>query len=180
MTSCETSRCEAVDNEGIQAALGAVLSGDYTSAEFKAANRHLAGCAACRKEYGELSAFRKRVRGNYGLEEGRSSEAPRPGPLRRWTWGGLALAASLLVGVAVWQVAPGSMEFFAPPEPSFASGGGDETARAVGAVTEAISGENLVMAAGTPAGTGNEDGLEMDLDEISDAELDEILYELGY
>jgi len=75
---------------------GAVLSGDFTRDEFKRANAHLAACDDCRKMYAELGAFRKSVREDYGFGVEKKRQPWR-------TAAGLALAASLVAGVIIFN-----------------------------------------------------------------------------
>ena len=81
--------------ESVRDAFGALLSGEATRDEVRRANRHLAACAACREEFAGLAAFRGRLRERYGAAT----------PARSWraiaSLTGLALAASLVVGLAV-------------------------------------------------------------------------------
>lgn len=72
---------------------GAVLSGDFTRAEFKRANRHLAECASCREVYGELGRTRKAIIRGWG------EPIERKAPVR--IFAAVALAASLIISFAV-------------------------------------------------------------------------------
>lgn len=169
--------CEAKTDEHLQAAFGAMLSGDFTPEEFRVANRHLGACAACRQEYGTLAAFHTRMRDAYGVTEARGSRLGSRGRV----WGGLALAASLLVGVAVWQAAPDSAVMTASPQ-------------AVGVTTVASNAEvgSFVPTTADPVAAATDrpeqtdavtisaaDDMDVNLDEITDEELDQILFELG-
>lgn len=97
------------DCKSVEDALGAVLSGDFSRDEFKRANRHLAQCDKCRSEYSELGAFRKVLTRAYGV-----SEQSRP----RWRQAaaGLALAASLVIGIVATQKQQGAAPFLPQEE----------------------------------------------------------------
>jgi anti-sigma factor RsiW len=81
--------CAAVED-----AFGALLSGEATREEIRRANRHLEVCARCRAEFADLAGFRRRYRAAYGI-------TAAPSRRRFASIAGLALAASLVIGLAV-------------------------------------------------------------------------------
>lgn len=116
MTSSSSNDCV-----GVLDALGALLSGDFTPDEFKRANRHLASCPTCREQYAKLASFRGEFRDVYDVMESqpsvaaRSDNSSRPADRRR-VWGGIGLAASLVIGLAVYRSAPDRDAMMAAPE----------------------------------------------------------------
>ena len=85
--------CERVGDDGLQADKMDVLYGEADAAARARVEAHLAGCAACREEMGELRAVRRDL-GAWRLPAARPSFTPRGVVLPRW----LAAAALLLVG----------------------------------------------------------------------------------
>lgn len=79
-----------------EAAMGALLSGECTGAEMRRLNGHLMRCPRCAHEFEALAPFRKRLLRTYGFESHRS--------LRRSVMrAAVALAASLVIGLALWS-----------------------------------------------------------------------------
>lgn len=102
MTSSDET-CAAVED-----AFGALLSGEATRAEIRRANRHRETCPACRAAFADLAGFRERWRANYAVAPPRSRR-------RIAALAGLALAASLVLGLAVARRAEDWRAIVEPP-----------------------------------------------------------------
>jgi hypothetical protein len=85
--------CDSMGDDGLQADKMDALYGEADTAARARVQAHLAGCAACRQEMGELRAVRRDL-GAWRLPATRPSVTPRGVVLPRW----LAAAALLLLG----------------------------------------------------------------------------------
>jgi len=86
--------CDRVGDDGLQADKMDLLYGEADAAARARVDAHLAGCAPCREEMGELRAVRRDL-GAWKLPPARPAFTPRGWVLPRW----LAAAALLLVGL---------------------------------------------------------------------------------
>ena len=86
--------CDRVGDDGLQADKMDLLYGEADAAAHARVEAHLAGCAPCREEMGELRAVRRDL-GAWKLPAARPAFTPRGWVLPRW----LAAAALLLVGL---------------------------------------------------------------------------------
>jgi len=86
--------CDRVGDDGLQADKMDLLYGEADAAARARVEAHLAGCAPCREEMGELRAVRRDL-GAWRLPAARPSFTPRGVVLPRW----LAAAAVLLLGL---------------------------------------------------------------------------------
>jgi hypothetical protein len=86
--------CDRVGDDGLQADKMDLLYGEADAAARARVEAHLAGCAPCREEMGELHAVRRDL-GAWKLPPVRPVFTPRGWVLPRW----LAAAALLLVGL---------------------------------------------------------------------------------
>ena len=86
--------CDRVGDDGLRADKMDLLYGEADAAARARVEGHLAGCAPCREEMGELRAVRRDL-GAWKLPPARPAFTPRGWVLPRW----LAAAALLLVGL---------------------------------------------------------------------------------
>jgi hypothetical protein len=86
--------CDRIGDDGLQADKMDLLYGEADAAAHARVEAHLAGCAPCREEMGELRAVRRDL-GAWKLPAARPAFTPRGWVLPRW----LAAAALLLVGL---------------------------------------------------------------------------------
>jgi hypothetical protein len=85
--------CDRIGDDGLQADKMDLLYGEADAAAHARVEAHLAGCAPCREEMGELRAVRRDL-GAWKLPAARPAFTPRGVVLPRW----LAVAAVLLLG----------------------------------------------------------------------------------
>jgi hypothetical protein len=86
--------CDRVGDDGLQSDKMDVLYGEADAASRARVEAHLAGCAPCREEMGELRAVRRDL-GAWRLPAARPAFTPRGWVVPRW----LAAAAVLLVSL---------------------------------------------------------------------------------
>jgi anti-sigma factor RsiW len=101
----------------VQDNLSAWLDGELAPEVMTQVERHLEGCAGCRRELAQLEALEQALAGlsapvPEGLPEKVVARLPRP-PWR-W-WQNLALAASLALGIYLGGTL--ARDFYSPPQP---------------------------------------------------------------